>query len=77
MSFDEIMLLVKDERKRQDSIYGEQQHSRMEWMRILGNEFMELLDVISDYTYGGKKALKNYIIQIIAVGVAWLEFDNA
>lgn len=77
MTFDEIIELVKKERARQDGIYGVQEHSRLEWMRILGDEFIELLDVISDYTYGGKKTLRNYIIQIIAVGIAWLEFDNA
>jgi NTP pyrophosphatase (non-canonical NTP hydrolase) len=59
---------VLQERKRQDRLWGIQDHNDDRWYAILGEEFGELGKAINEQT-----DLTKELIQCIAVLVAWFE----
>lgn len=67
--------LVFDERARQDKKFGPPDHTPIVWLAILGEEYGELCQAVLHSHYGGEKAdnLKKELVQVIAVGLAYLE----
>lgn len=63
------VLLVTAERAEQDAKWGQQDHDDFRWLAILSEEVGELSKEMLE---GGKHAVKE-LVQVIAVGVAWLE----
>jgi NTP pyrophosphatase (non-canonical NTP hydrolase) len=77
MTFLEITILIHDERERQLAKWGEQHHSHLEWLGILVEEVGEAAEAIVK-RYIDHESLKDdpiikEVIQLTAVGMAWLE----
>jgi hypothetical protein len=72
-----IFEMITDERNRQDAKWGEQHHLNPIWYSILGEEFGEVGKATNDYLFEdkGETPIKEELIQVAAVCVAWLE-DN-
>ena len=74
--------LVADERKRQDGLWGEQNHFPMLWIGILGEEFGELCQAVNESTFtnankkhlGGYENMLTEAVQVAAVAVSFVEF---
>jgi hypothetical protein len=66
---------IKDERKRQDILWGIQNHDASNWALILSEEVGEAIKEANDVVFRMKstKDLKKEIVQVAAVCVAWLE----
>lgn len=72
---EEILL----ERMRQDRKWGEQNHSRIEWLGILSEEIGEAAKEVVDIHFsasGDPTNLRYELVQCAAVIVAWLECDK-
>lgn len=71
--FNSILL----ERKRQDLKWGPQSHWNTIWNNILGEEVGEVAKEVNTQAFNQKDFkidhLKNELIQVAAVAVAWLE----
>ena len=67
----EIYDKIDDEREHQDSKWGFQDHDNLMWASILGEEIGEVHKAIVTENEGD---LEHEIIQVIAVGVVWLEW---
>jgi hypothetical protein len=67
---DEILDMIRAERKRQDGKWGEQNHSPEYWIAILGEEFGEVCTEVL-----GRNSLDVFLklLQTAAVSVAWME----
>lgn len=65
---DSVLEEVRTERLRQDSIFGEQTHSKEKWLTILGEEFGEVCKAAQDGV--GYRA---ELVQVAAVAVAMIE----
>lgn len=63
------------ERSKQDEKWGEQNHHDEWWLAILGEEFGECAQAVLHDRFGGKAygTLRDELIQLVAVGVAWIE----
>src|SRR5271155_1513767 len=79
---DKILTEVKEERKRQDQKWNEQNHGPMVWIGILGEEFGESAKAANEFHFSEQPGelrtswLKNYreeLIQTAAVCVAAVE----
>lgn len=73
-----VLKQVAKERKRQDKLWGEQNHPPHEWVGILGEEFGEVCKEANDnfWYFKAPAKLKNYrieLIQVAAVAVAMVE----
>jgi hypothetical protein len=73
-----LFAAIVEERIAQDFKWGEQNHDSGTWALILGEEFGEAceaaLDVIFKYDSKDHVAhLRNELIQVAAVAVAWIE----
>jgi NTP pyrophosphatase (non-canonical NTP hydrolase) len=73
---------VKVERIKQDVKWGEQNHSDLKWLSILGEEFGEVAKAVTEdnpakerlYTHEALQDNLEYeLIQVAAVCVAWVE----
>jgi NTP pyrophosphatase (non-canonical NTP hydrolase) len=82
---EKILKEVKEERERQDGIWGEQNHKPIEWMAILMEEVGEASKEALEAYFEGKAKdrkflLKRYrkeIIQVAAVAISMIEsFDR-
>ncbi len=63
--------LVRLERLRQDTKWGEQNHGKLYWLGILMEETGELAKrIIEDSPVEG---IREELVQVAAVGLAWLE----
>lgn len=51
---------IIQERKRQDGLWGEQNHIPEKWIGILGEEFGELCQAINSTIFGDKPDLGGY-----------------
>jgi hypothetical protein len=77
----EVLQSVLNERKRQDSKWGVQDHSLDRWVTILGEEFGELCEAVLEtgFSFSSKSSeemlrnIKSEAIQVAAVAVAMLE----
>jgi NTP pyrophosphatase (non-canonical NTP hydrolase) len=68
--FSSIIGQVADERDRQEEKWGHQNHSHLQWLAILAEEFGEVAKAtleIQDH------CIEEEIIQVMAVCAAWLE----
>lgn len=74
-----ILLEVQIEREKQDTKWGEQNHSPADWCMILGEEVGEVNKAALEAKFGGKN-LREYrkeLIQVAAVAIAMVEcFDR-
>jgi len=76
---DSIIKEIKEERKRQDSKWGIQNHHPLEWLPILGEEVGEVNKaVLETYFFDGfnKNNYQDYrkeLIQVAAVAVSMIE----
>jgi hypothetical protein len=61
---------VRAERVRQDEKWGVQNHSATRWYTILGEEHGEVAKDVLERNGGG---LREELVQVAAVAVAWLE----
>ena len=75
MSFLSVIRQIKIERKRQEKIWGEQNHDSYKWLAILTEEVGELAEAILHDDSGGraKGTLETELIHVAAVSVQWLE----
>ena len=78
-----VLIEVFDERKRQDEIWGKQNHTPMEWLPILMEEVGEASKAaLEEYfnEYVKAESFKNYrteLIHVAAVAIAMIEsFDR-
>jgi len=77
-----IAMDVLDERKRQDKIFGEQNHCLPMWVPIIGEEFGELCEAIYETIHptqgkavkGGYVNMRNEAIQLAAVSQKFVEY---
>ncbi len=67
---DEILHDVRRERGQQIDKWGEQSHIHFKWMTILSEEVGEAAQEI---LHGNRARLRQELIQVAAVTVAWLE----
>lgn len=79
-TIDYIFQEIKEERKRQDKKFGEQNHTPLEWLSILDEEVGEAAKAANDYHFGFNMGPGNYreeLVQVLAVCVNALEsFDR-
>lgn len=82
MSTASVLLTVASERERQDVKWGPQNHSPIEWIAILGEEFGEASKEALEHHWAGKHypvdplrllRLKDELYQVAAVAVAAIE----
>jgi hypothetical protein len=66
---------VKRERKRQDGMWGLQEHPDALWCAILAEEFGEVAKEANETHFRGKPTdeLEHELVQTMAVCAAWLE----
>lgn len=64
---------VKEERYRQHEKWGEQDHPDTSWALVLGEEYGEVRTAILHDIFGGEGNLREELVQVAAVAVAWIE----
>jgi len=76
----DIITAVIDERVRQDSKWGEQNHNPSQWLSIMAEEFGEAAERVNEMQWGAPEMIKHNceeyrkeMVQTIAVGIAALE----
>jgi len=73
---DIVLEMVRDERDSQLAKWGRQDHSNVEWITILGEEFGEACHDVLHGHFGGKEnqeLLIGELIQVAAVAAAHVE----
>mgnify|MGYP001616241009 CR=1 FL=1 len=65
----EVLEEVREERKRQDELWGEQNHGDGMWLAILVEEVGEVANDINERS----KKLREELIQVAAVACCWVE----
>ncbi len=66
----EVLAEVREERRNQDEMWGEQNHDDTFWLAIL----MEEVGEASEHTLSDdKEGLREELVQTAAVVVAWIE----
>jgi NTP pyrophosphatase (non-canonical NTP hydrolase) len=73
MDFELIIQEVRKERIRQLDKWGDQKHPLAIWLTILAEEFGEVAKAILE---GNIAEVRTELIQVIAVGFAFLEDDS-
>lgn len=80
MSQKSILKEIADERKRQDTTWGVQDHDMADWYTILGEEFGEVGKAICESKLQGMgqpERIRLELVQVAAVAVSMLEsFDR-
>lgn len=76
MDRSEVIRLVLEERDRQDAKWGKQDHHDFVWNAILGEEKGEVEKALLEHYHGDdfRERIKEEIIQVAAVAIAWLEY---
>lgn len=71
----DVLTEVRQERRNQDATWGEQNHEDGWWMAILAEEVGEAAQETLRMHFGGKAPhdLREELIQVAAVAVAWVE----
>jgi hypothetical protein len=71
----QALKLIWEERSRQDTKWGQQNHSAIVWLGIITEEVGEFAETVLHRLFGGPKAgnMKHELIQIAAVGVAMVQ----
>lgn len=73
---DFVLTEVELERAYQDKIWGEQNHSPLVWLSILGEEFGEVCRALNEWTCGAPGGPADYrkeLLQVAAVAAAAVE----
>ena len=73
---DRVMIDINEERHRQDGLWGEQNHSPMEWLVILGEEYGEACKEAVEVFFDSDNSYDNYreeLVHAAAVAVAAIE----
>lgn len=79
MNTGKVLIEVLQERKRQNQKFKEQNHSPMEWVAILGEEFGEVSKAAVEAHFTGYDSTGNWdeyrmeLVQVAAVAVAMIE----
>lgn len=74
-----VLSEVQEERRRQDAIWGEQNHTPIEWLPILGEEHGEVCKAVCEAYFSGYESTGNWenyrteLIELAAVAVAMVE----
>ncbi len=70
-----ILEQIRDERRRQDGLWGQQNHIPLIWLGILEEEVGEFAREALDHHFegSGDKNLRDELIQVAAVALAMLE----
>jgi len=79
-NLDNVLEDVAKERERQEAKWGDQSsNSDLVWSAVLGEEYGESAQAVLHDTFGGKAAgtLREELIQVAAVAVAWIEALDA
>ena len=76
MTFDDIVALIKTERRRQDAKWGVNFQGRSDafWLTILAEEFGEVANAILEHQ---EEHTAEELVQVAAVVFSWLEFRTA
>jgi NTP pyrophosphatase (non-canonical NTP hydrolase) len=71
----QVLLDVAGERDFQDRKWGPQDHTPLEWLSILGEEYGEACQAANKAYWGGKPwaAYRAELVQVAAVAVAMIE----
>lgn len=75
-NLEDVLSAVIAERQRQDTKWGVQDRSIIEWLAILAEEFGEVSDEVVEVHFGRKVDIADYrqeMIQVAAVAVAAVE----
>lgn len=71
---EKVFELIKKERERQDKKWGVNKHDSFVWLAIITEELGEVAQAI--FSSNGR-AIRDELVQVAAVAVAWLEqFDH-
>lgn len=75
MKMEAILDAVKQERERQDRLWGEQNHGVMVWLGILAEEFGEVAKEANEIHFNDRHPFdyRNELIQTAAVCIAAIE----
>ncbi|MGC4107907.1 MAG: hypothetical protein QM753_16410 [Thermomicrobiales bacterium] len=73
MDMQDVLHEVAGERARQDARWGEQNQEDLVWGAILGEEVGEVSRAILDDRAGKGGNLRDELLQVAAVAVAWVE----
>ena len=68
-----ILASIDDERHRQVLKWGEQNHDDCTWVAILTEEVGEAAKASLPTRLGGANNLRQELVQVAAVALAWLE----
>lgn len=70
-----VIASIVQERQRQDSIFGQQDHTPFKWLSILSEEFGEVAKAINEWHWSKEspQAIIDELIQVAAVAVAAIE----
>ena len=75
VSLSVVFQSIADERRYQESVWGNQNHTPAEWLLILGEEFGEVCRAAADMKWRGMGVTdyRKELIQVAAVAVAMIE----
>lgn len=73
MGVESVLDEVATERARQDERWGEQNHEDLIWGAILGEEMGEVSRAMLEDRFGDGGNLREELLQVAAVAVAWVE----
>jgi NTP pyrophosphatase (non-canonical NTP hydrolase) len=68
-----ILSEIKEERKRQDKKWGEQNHHPLIWNNILGEEYGEVCKATIEATENDYSKYRKELVEVAAVAVAAIE----
>lgn len=70
-----VFTRIREERRRQDSLWGVQMHSVILWLPILTEEVGEVAEAINEWYHGGGpfEDIQKELVEVAAVAVAALE----
>jgi len=72
-----VLIEVRNERDKQDSKWGMQNHHPAWWLSILGEEFGEVCKAVCENNDTGEWSYREELVQVAAVAVAMIEcFDR-
>ena len=78
-SMETVLEDVRAERKRQDALWGIQNHSMLTWLPILMEEAGEVAQAMNEWVHtpdGSLEEVSKELVQVAAVAVAWVERIN-
>lgn len=79
MSFESICVEIQKERRRQEEIFGIQEHSPLRWIPILGEEYGEVSKAVND-AFHLRRMFSTYrteLIHLAATAIAAAECFDA